>query len=200
MPQQPEPDLAPVYDGTVSVMPVVTTPRGKKNGQFRLLLLPLAQREGVGAAITAPPTLSSMRFRRRPAQLQEILARDVPSLARHYRNGDWAYRPGDYNGWVPDQGRGIFTKRSFLPRVRQGLQRRAHAADGYGQRGSRGQRGWRQLLAADRRAARGRGCRRGSAPCSASGVLSATKTSRPCCVGPPRKSLVAAYLARHGVG
>ena len=49
------------------------------------------------------------------AQMQEILAKDVPSLALYYRDGDWAYRPADYNGWVPDQGQGIFTKRSFLP-------------------------------------------------------------------------------------
>lgn len=32
-----------------------------------------------------------------------------------YRDGDWAYRPAGYDGWVADQGQGILTKRSFLP-------------------------------------------------------------------------------------
>lgn len=49
------------------------------------------------------------------AQLQQILADDVPSMALWYRDGDWAYRPADYDGWVADQGQGILTKRSFLP-------------------------------------------------------------------------------------
>jgi peptide/nickel transport system substrate-binding protein len=48
------------------------------------------------------------------AQLQEILAQEVPSMALWYRDGDWAYRPADYDGWVADPGQGILTKRSFL--------------------------------------------------------------------------------------
>lgn len=49
------------------------------------------------------------------AQMQEILAEEVPSMVLWYRDGDWAYRPADYDGWVADPGQGIFTKRSFLP-------------------------------------------------------------------------------------
>lgn len=63
------------------------------------------------AATTAP----NAERKRLDAQMQQILATDVPSLALWYRNGDWAYRPADYDGWVADPGQGIFTKRSFLP-------------------------------------------------------------------------------------
>lgn len=48
-------------------------------------------------------------------QMQQILTDEVPSMALWYRDGDWAYRPADYDGWVADQGQGILTKRSFLP-------------------------------------------------------------------------------------
>ncbi len=49
------------------------------------------------------------------AQLQETIATDAPSMALWYKDGDWAYRPADYDGWVADPGQGILTKRSFLP-------------------------------------------------------------------------------------
>jgi ABC-type transport system substrate-binding protein len=49
------------------------------------------------------------------AEMQRILAADAPAVVLWYRDGDWAYRPAAYDGWVPDPGQGIFTKRSFLP-------------------------------------------------------------------------------------
>lgn len=49
------------------------------------------------------------------AQAQEIIAEEAPGLVLWYRDGDYAYRPAAYDGWVPDRGQGIFTKRSFLP-------------------------------------------------------------------------------------
>jgi peptide/nickel transport system substrate-binding protein len=48
------------------------------------------------------------------AEMREILAADAPAVVLWYRDGDWAYRPAAYDGWVPDPGQGIFTKRSFL--------------------------------------------------------------------------------------
>lgn len=83
--------------------------------------------KGFGAAITgytnpefdklaeAGTTASNEERKDLTAQMQEILARDVPSMALWYRTGDWAYRPADYDGWVADPGQGILTKRSFLP-------------------------------------------------------------------------------------
>jgi peptide/nickel transport system substrate-binding protein len=82
---------------------------------------------GFGAAITgytnpefdqlavAATTASNAERKDLTAQMQEILARDVPSMSLWYRTGDWAYRPADYDGWVADPGQGILTKRSFLP-------------------------------------------------------------------------------------
>ncbi len=49
------------------------------------------------------------------AEMQRILAADAPGVVLWYRDGDWGYRPAAYDGWVPDPGQGIFTKRSFLP-------------------------------------------------------------------------------------
>jgi peptide/nickel transport system substrate-binding protein len=62
---------------------------------------------GVGAATEKRKQL----FR----EMQEILAADAPAVVLWYRDGDWAYRPAAYDGWVADPGQGIFTKRSFLP-------------------------------------------------------------------------------------
>jgi len=63
------------------------------------------------AATTAP----NEQRKRMDAQMQQMLADDVPSMVLWYRDGDWAYRPAGYDGWVADQGQGILTKRSFLP-------------------------------------------------------------------------------------
>ena len=46
---------------------------------------------------------------------QRIFAREAPTLVLFYPNGDYAFRPSAYNGWVADTGHGILTKRSFIP-------------------------------------------------------------------------------------
>lgn len=46
---------------------------------------------------------------------QELIAAENPIVVLWYRDGEYAYRPADYDGWVSDPGHGIFTKRSFLP-------------------------------------------------------------------------------------
>lgn len=48
-------------------------------------------------------------------QAQELIAAENPLVVLWYRNGEYAYRPAEYDGWVSDPGHGIFTKRSFLP-------------------------------------------------------------------------------------
>ncbi|GAC1331584.1 MAG: ABC transporter substrate-binding protein [Mycobacteriales bacterium] len=47
--------------------------------------------------------------------MQRILADEAPAIVFWYRDGEHAFRPAAYAGWVPDPGQGIFTKRSFLP-------------------------------------------------------------------------------------
>jgi peptide/nickel transport system substrate-binding protein len=83
--------------------------------------------KGFGAAITGytnpqfdalaeEATTAEVEERKRlDAELQQILAADAPAIVLWYRDGEWAYRPADYDGWLPDPGQGIFTKRSFLP-------------------------------------------------------------------------------------
>jgi peptide/nickel transport system substrate-binding protein len=46
---------------------------------------------------------------------ERMLADEAPVVAFYYPDGDYAYRPAAYEGWVTDLGHGIFTKRSFLP-------------------------------------------------------------------------------------
>ena len=48
-------------------------------------------------------------------EAQRIFAQDAPTLVLFYPNGDYAFRPSAYNGWVADTGHGILTKRSFIP-------------------------------------------------------------------------------------
>lgn len=48
-------------------------------------------------------------------QMQSILAEEAPVVVLWYTDGNYAYRPAAYDGWVSDPGQGIFTKRSFLP-------------------------------------------------------------------------------------
>lgn len=99
--------------------------------------------KGFGAAITgysnpafdalaeAGTTASDEERKQLTAQMQEILATDVPSMALWYRDGDWAYRPADYDGWVEDPGQGILTKRSFLPEyVEAARESRSDGSDG----------------------------------------------------------------------
>ncbi|HEX2042715.1 MAG TPA: ABC transporter substrate-binding protein [Acidimicrobiales bacterium] len=47
-------------------------------------------------------------------EAQRILAEETPGIVFYYPDGDYAYRPAAYEGWVSDLGHGIFTKRSFL--------------------------------------------------------------------------------------
>lgn len=62
-------------------------------------------------------------------QAQDLLASEAPAIVLWYRNGEWAYRPAAYDGWVADPGQGVFTKRSFLPQyVSQARQSRASAS------------------------------------------------------------------------
>ncbi len=99
--------------------------------------------KGFGASITgytdpefdalAESAISADDDRRKEliGQMQQILAADVPSMALWYRDGDWAYRPADYDGWVTDPGQGILTKRSFLPEyVKQARADRAAGGEG----------------------------------------------------------------------
>ncbi|TQM11119.1 ABC transporter substrate-binding protein [Pseudonocardia kunmingensis] len=48
-------------------------------------------------------------------EAQGMLAAENPLMVLWYRDGEYAYRPADYDGWLSDPGHGIFTKRSFLP-------------------------------------------------------------------------------------
>ena len=59
-------------------------------------------------------------------QMQRILADEVPIITYYYPDGNYAYRPAAYSGWITDPGHGILTKRSFLP----GYQRPAAGTPG----------------------------------------------------------------------
>ncbi len=48
-------------------------------------------------------------------EAQRIFAEEAPALVLFYPDGDYAFRPAAYNGWVADTGHGILTKRSFIP-------------------------------------------------------------------------------------
>jgi peptide/nickel transport system substrate-binding protein len=48
-------------------------------------------------------------------EAQRIFAQEAPTLVLFYPDGDYAFRPSAYNGWVADTGHGILTKRSFIP-------------------------------------------------------------------------------------
>lgn len=54
---------------------------------------------------------------RRPLlhRVQRILAEEAPVVVLWYRDGQWAYRPSAYEGWVSELGHGFLAKRSFLP-------------------------------------------------------------------------------------
>ncbi len=48
-------------------------------------------------------------------EAQERFAELAPAVTLLYPDGRWAYRPAAYDGWMSDNGHGVFTKRSFLP-------------------------------------------------------------------------------------
>ena len=48
------------------------------------------------------------------AQLQAIMAEDVPAIVLYYPDGIYAFRTATYDGWIVEAGQGAFTKRSFL--------------------------------------------------------------------------------------
>lgn len=69
--------------------------------------------------------------KRRLVEAQRIFAQESPALVLFYPDGDYAFRPSAYNGWVADTGHGIFTKRSFIPGYEDD-DREAAAASGSG--------------------------------------------------------------------
>ncbi len=64
-------------------------------------------------------------------EAQRIFAQEAPALVLFYPDGDYAFRPSAYNGWVADTGHGILTKRSFIPGYEDD-DREAAAAGGSG--------------------------------------------------------------------
>jgi peptide/nickel transport system substrate-binding protein len=54
------------------------------------------------------------RHRATTAEL-DLLGKDVPAIALFFSQGNFAYRPAIYDGWVFIKGTGILDKRSFLP-------------------------------------------------------------------------------------
>lgn len=83
--------------------------------------------KGFGASITGwtnpqfdvlaeRATTATTEDRKRLAgDMQRMIAAENPLVVLWYRDGEFAYRPAAYDGWVSDFGHGIFTKRSFLP-------------------------------------------------------------------------------------
>lgn len=61
---------------------------------------------------------------------QALVADRAPVVALWYRDGEWAYRPSAYQGWVSDPGHGFLAKRSFLPGYAGGASRRDREPDG----------------------------------------------------------------------
>ena len=51
------------------------------------------------------------------ADAEKFLAQEVPVITLYYRNGEYVFKSGAYDGWLSDPGHGIFTKRSFIPRA-----------------------------------------------------------------------------------
>ncbi len=48
-------------------------------------------------------------------RMQQLLAAQAPVIVLDYPDEVYAFRSAAYNGWKPDFGQAIFTKRSFLP-------------------------------------------------------------------------------------
>lgn len=67
------------------------------------------------AVVEQATTAGTEDRKRLLAQAQDMIAAESPVVVLWYRDGEFAYRGADYDGWVSDPGHGIFTKRSFLP-------------------------------------------------------------------------------------
>jgi peptide/nickel transport system substrate-binding protein len=72
------------------------------------------------------------------AEMQAILADEVPAIVMWYPDSQYAYRPAAYDGWVRDPGQGIFTKRSFLPAYVEEAAAAADEGDGGSAAGEEG--------------------------------------------------------------
>lgn len=67
-------------------------------------------------ALAEQATTAQAEDRKRLAgEMQKLIAVENPVIVLWYRDGEYAYRPAAYDGWVSDFGHGIFTKRSFIP-------------------------------------------------------------------------------------
>ncbi|HWI04115.1 MAG TPA: ABC transporter substrate-binding protein, partial [Acidimicrobiales bacterium] len=64
---------------------------------------------------TARRQIDNGERKRLLVEAQRIFAREAPTLVLFYPDGNYAFRPSAYNGWVADPGHGILTKRSFIP-------------------------------------------------------------------------------------
>ena len=86
-------------------------------------------------ALAEQATTAQVQDRKRlAADMQKLIAAENPVLVLWYRDGEFAYRPAAYDGWVPDFGHGIFTKRSFIPQYVE--QSRAAGGSGGGSGGA----------------------------------------------------------------
>lgn len=118
-----EPGKVPTYDAYISVLE--THAHADPDALYYFFHSPGPK--GFGASITG---WSNPRFdalveqastagvedrKRLVGEAQRILAAENPVVVLWYRDGEYAFRPAGYDGWVADPGHGIFTKRSFLP-------------------------------------------------------------------------------------
>ncbi|MDP9397439.1 MAG: ABC transporter substrate-binding protein [Actinomycetota bacterium] len=120
--RQVEPGKVPGYDAYVSTLEAHT--HVDPDGLYYFFHSP--GNKGFGAGISgytnrrfdalaeSAATAAPEERRRLLRDMQELLAAEAPAVVLWYRDGDWAYRPSAYDGWVEDSGQGIFTKRSFL--------------------------------------------------------------------------------------
>lgn len=121
--RQAEPGQVPAYDAYISSLEAHT--HVDPDGLYYFFHSPGKKGFGAGISGYRNPAFDQVVEKATTAQLgerkslladaQRMLAKDAPAISLWYRNGDFAYRPAAYDGWVGDAGQGIFTKRSFLP-------------------------------------------------------------------------------------
>jgi peptide/nickel transport system substrate-binding protein len=78
----------------------------------------------------ARTTIDVQERKRLLYEAQRIFAQDAQTQVLFYPNGDYAFRPAAYNGWIADTGHGILTKRSFLPGYESASNQPATAGSG----------------------------------------------------------------------